>query len=105
VTIAIRPSDRGGTAVVKHDFRKKEIEIFLQQGLDRGDRIETFRKIGFSAQAVSRRECGLIQSSLMWRQIDVGGAPMRPSFALQKISAMRQQRSQPSIARCSEGIN
>ena len=32
VTIAIRPSHRGGTATGKHDFRKNESEIFSRNG-------------------------------------------------------------------------
>ena len=40
MTIAIRPSCRGGTTTYNHDFRKIESRLFLAGGLDRVSRVE-----------------------------------------------------------------
>jgi hypothetical protein len=37
----------------KHQFRKNGRDLFLRLALERGDRIEGVREIGFSAQVIS----------------------------------------------------
>ena len=66
VTIAIRPLCRRGVWAVNHYFRKKEIAIFLCEGLDNPNQIDTACEIGFCAQA-DRRD----RHPLPWGKVDI----------------------------------
>jgi hypothetical protein len=57
VTIAKRPSCRGGTQSDNHNFGKNEIEKFLAVGLDDTYQIDPPRELRFLAQAI----CGLLR--------------------------------------------
>jgi hypothetical protein len=51
VTIAIRPSQRGGMAEGKHRFLKNRSEIFFGRGLDDPNHVEPPREFRFCAHA------------------------------------------------------
>jgi hypothetical protein len=57
VTIAKRPSCRGGTQSDNHNFGKNEIEKFLAVGLDDTYQIDPPRELRFLEQAI----CGLLR--------------------------------------------